>query len=91
MPAGTTGAVTIARGGATMGVPGKEDGEGVRAPVDRRSGSRDCDRLRSVGRTPASVQLLTRGRGGVRRPGSWEVDADFAIPLPAAAVRGGCA
>lgn len=73
--------------GTTTGVPGNGDGDGVRA----RSGSRDCDRLRSVGRTPASVQLLTRGRGGVRKPASWEVEADLPIPLPAGAVRGGWA
>lgn len=73
-----------------MGVPVYGDGDGVRAPADRRSGSRDVDRLRvgrSVGRTPASVQLLTRGKGGVRRPGSWDVDADLGMRPRAAAAR----
>lgn len=92
MPAGRTCGGTIVRGGTTIGVPEKGDGEGVRAPDDRCSrGSRDCDRVRSVGRTPASVQLLTRGRGGVRRPASWDVEADFAMPRPAGVDRGGWA
>lgn len=89
MPAGRT-CGTIPRGGTTTGVPEKGDGEGVRAPVDWSSGSRDCDRLRSAGRTPASVQLLTRGKGGVRNPANWDVEADFDI-RPAGVDRGGWA
>lgn len=84
---------TIPCGGTTIGVPGYADGDGVRAPADRRSGSRDVDRLlgRTVGRTPASVQLLTRGKGGVRNPCSWDVEADLGILPRAGAVRGGSA
>lgn len=77
-----------------MGVPGYGDGDGVRAPEDgavTTGGSRDDDRPRSVGRTPASVQLLTRGKGGVRRPGSWDAEADLATPRPTEVVRGGSA